>query len=64
MRNRIQNNDSIVIETLKNVLSIEPVFRSNTFASTIMEFNDNYCELNISTGKPDSSEYLRLRIDK
>lgn len=64
MRNRIQNNDSIDIGTLKEVLSIEPVNNSNTFASTIMEFNDTYSELNISTGKPDSTEYIILRIDK
>ncbi len=64
MRNRIQNNDSIDIKTLKEVLSMKPVCNSNTFASTIMEFNDTYSELNISTGKPDSTEYILLRIDK
>ena len=43
---------------------MKPVCNSNTFASTIMEFNDTYSELNISTGKPDSTEYILLRIDK
>jgi predicted choloylglycine hydrolase len=64
MKNRILNHDSIDIETIKEVLSIEPVYNSNTFASTIMEFNKDYNELNISSGKPDSKEYIRLRIDK
>lgn len=64
MRNKILNNDSIDIKTLKEVLTIEPVCNSNTFASTIMEFNDTFSELNISTGKPDSTNYIRLRIDK
>ena len=64
MRNKIQNNDSIDIKTLKEVLSMEPVYNSNTFAMIIMEFNDAYCELNISKGIQDSIEYIQLRIDK
>ena len=64
MRNKILNNDSIDIKTLEEVLSIEPICNSSTFASTIMEFNKNYSELIISPGKPDSTEYIVFRIDE
>jgi len=64
IRNKILNNSSIDIKTLEEVLSTEPICNSNTFASTIMEFNENYSELKISPGKPDSTEYIVFRIDE
>ncbi len=62
--NKILNNNSIDIEIIEEILSTEPVCNSLTFASTIMEFNENYSELKISPGKPDSTEYIVVRIDK
>lgn len=64
MRSSIQNNDSIDINTLKEVLSMKPVCNSNTFATTIMEFNDAYTELNIAAAQTDSTEYITIRIDQ
>ena len=52
------------MKTIEEILSTNPVCNTLTFASAIMEFNDSYSELNISPGKPDSIEYIRLRIDK
>lgn len=64
MKNKILNKKSIGLETIKDALSTKPVCNTNTFASTIMEFNENYSEMNISPGNFDSIEYIRLRIDK
>jgi isopenicillin-N N-acyltransferase like protein len=64
MQNKILNNKSIGLETIKDVLSTKSVCNSNTFVSTIMEFDNDYSELRISPGKPDSTEYLVFRIEK
>ncbi len=64
IKNKILNNKSIDSETLKIALSTKPVCNANTFVSTIMEFNPNYNELNISPGRPDSIGYITFRIEK
>ena len=64
MRNKITNSNHISLGTIKDALSTEPICNSNTFVSTIMEFNNDYSELRISPGKPDSTEYLVFRIEK
>jgi len=64
MQNKILNNKSIDGKTIIDALSAKPVCNSNTFVSTIMEFNNEYSELRISPGKPDSIKYLVFRIKK
>ncbi len=64
MKNIILNNGHISLVTIKNALSAKPICNSNTFVSTIMEFDNDYSELMISPGKPDSTEYLVFRIKK
>ena len=64
MRSNILNNKSIGLETIKYALSTKPVCNSNTFVSTIMEFNTDYNKLRISPGSPDSTEYIVFRIKK
>ena len=64
MKNRIMNNKHICLKTLMDALSSEPICNSNTFVSTIMEFNTDYSELRICPGKPDSGKYLVFRIEK
>ena len=64
MKSKILNSQSIGLETIKNALSTKPVCNSNTFVSTIMEFNTDYNELRISPGSPDSTEYIVFRIKK
>jgi len=60
----ILENQYISLITIEDALSKTPVCNSNTFVSTIMEFNDDYGELRISPGRPDSTEYIIFRIDK
>ena len=60
----ILNNKHISLVTLTDALSIKPICNSNTFVSTIMEFNNDYSELRISPGKPDSTKYIEFRIEK
>lgn len=62
METKIINNISIDWKTIKDVLSIKPVCNENTFVSTIMKFDNDFSELRISPGKPDSTEYLVFRI--
>jgi len=64
MKNKIIHNKSIGLKSIMDALSAKPVCNSNTFASTIMEFNKDYSELRICPGKPDSGEYLVFRIEK
>lgn len=64
IESRILKNDSIDIVTIKNALAEKPVCNSNTWVSTIMEFNDNYNEFKITPGKPDSSDYILFRMKK
>ncbi|MBU1579484.1 MAG: C45 family peptidase [Bacteroidetes bacterium] len=62
IKNILLNNQQISLMTIKDALANEPVCNSNTFVSTIMEFNNDYNELLISPGKPDSIEYIVFRI--
>lgn len=62
IKNIIINNQQISLMTIKDALSNKPICNSNTFVSTIMEFNNDYNELLISPGKPDSVEYIVFRI--
>jgi len=64
MKDILLNEKSIDLETIKHALSTEPIYNPNTFVSTIMEFNRDYAELNISPGRPDPIEYIVLRIEK
>jgi hypothetical protein len=64
MEAKITNTKSINWKTLQDILSTKPVCNSNTFVSTIMEFNNDYSELRITPGKPDSTEYIVFRIKK
>ncbi|MFA5850945.1 MAG: C45 family peptidase [Bacteroidales bacterium] len=64
IKNLILNNKHISLMTIKDALSKKPICNSNTFVSTIMEFDNDYSELRISPGKPDSTEYIVFRIKK
>jgi len=64
IKNIILNNQHISLMTIKDALCKKPICNSNTFVSTIMEFNNDYSELRISPGKPDSTEYIVFRIKK
>jgi hypothetical protein len=60
----ILNNKHISLVTITDALSTKPICNGNTFVSTIMEFNNDYSELRISPGKPDSTKYIEFRIEK
>jgi hypothetical protein len=62
IKNVISKNRHISLMTIEEALSNKPVCNSNTFVSTIMEFNNEYSELRISPGKPDTKEYIVFRI--
>jgi hypothetical protein len=62
METKIINNKSIDWKAIQDVLSTKPVCNENTFVSTIMKFDNDFSELRISPGKPDSTEYLVFRI--
>jgi isopenicillin-N N-acyltransferase-like protein len=64
METKITNTKSVSWKTLQDILSTKPVCNNNTFVSTIMEFNNDYSELRISPGRPDSIGYLVFRINK
>jgi len=64
IKNVVLNNQHISLVTIKEALSKKPICNSNTFVSTIMEFGNEYSELRISPGKPDSTEYIVFRITK
>jgi isopenicillin-N N-acyltransferase like protein len=64
IKNIILNNQHISLITIKDALSKKPICNSNTVVSTIMEFGNDYSELRISPGKPDSTEYIVFRIKK
>ncbi len=64
IKNIILNNNDINLVTIKDALSKKPICNSNTFVSTIMKFDNEYSELRISPGKPDSTEYVVFRIIK
>lgn len=60
----ILNNSHISLATITKALSTKPICNGNTFVSTIMEYNNDYSELRISPGKPDSTKYIEFRIEK
>ena len=60
----ILNNKHISLVTITDALSTKPICNGNTFVSTILEFNNDYSELRISPGKPDSTKYIEFRIEK
>lgn len=64
METRIKNNQFINISTIESVLSEKPICKEDTWVSTIMELNNDYSELRISPGRPDSIGYLVFRINK
>ncbi len=64
IKNIVLNNKHISLVTIKDALSKKPIFNSNTFVSTIMKFDNDFSELRISPGKPDSTEYIVFRIKK
>ena len=64
IKNSIVNTKHINLATIKDVLSKKPICNRNTFVSTIMEFENDFSELRISPGKPDSTEYIVFRILK
>ncbi len=64
IKNIILNNKHISLVTITDALSTKPICNSNTIVSTIMEFNNDYSELRISPGRPDSTKYLVFRIKK
>jgi hypothetical protein len=64
IKNITLNNQHISMVTIKDALSKKPICNSNTFVSTIMEFNCDYSELRISPGRPDSTEYIVFRVKK
>jgi hypothetical protein len=64
IRNIILVNKHISLMTITDALSTKPICNVNTFVSTIMEFNNDYSELRISPGKPDSTKFIEFRIEK
>ena len=60
----VMDNKYIGLVTIKDALSKKPICNSNTFVSTIMVFDNDYSELMITPGKPDSTEYIVFRIKK
>ncbi|MGB0524873.1 MAG: C45 family autoproteolytic acyltransferase/hydrolase [Flammeovirgaceae bacterium] len=64
MKNKLLNQKSIGLATIKDALATKPICNTNTFASTIMEFHTDYSELHIASGNLDSLAYMQLRIDK
>ena len=64
IKNIILNNKHISLVTITDALSTRPICNGNTFVSTIMEFSNDYSELRISPGKPDSTKYIEFRIEK
>ena len=61
---QLTKNMTINAETIKNILSKEPVFNQNTFVLTIMELNKKYNRLYISLNKSDSTKYMEFKLKK
>ena len=61
---QLTKNTTINAETIKNILSKEPVYNQNTFAITIMELNKKYNRLYISLNKSDSTKYMEFKLKK
>ena len=64
METKITSIKSIDWKTLQDILSTKPICKNSTFVSAIMEFDNDYSELRISPGRPDSTEYIVFRIKK
>ncbi len=69
MELRLFNNDSIDLETIKDILSskdnkIIPICNVYTWVSTIMELGVDHNKLLLSPGKPDSTEYIVFTLEK
>jgi len=64
MESMIQNNKSIDLMTIENILSKDPICNNNTWLSVIMEFSSNNSKLRITPGKPDSTKYVEFIIEK
>jgi isopenicillin-N N-acyltransferase like protein len=61
---QLAKNKTINAETIKSILSKEPVCNQNTFALTIMELNKKYNRLYISLNKSDSTKYVEFKLKK
>lgn len=61
---QLTKNTIINAETIKNILSKEPVYNQNTFAITIIELNKKYNRLYISLNESDSTKYMEFKLKK
>jgi len=64
VKRQLTKNTTINAETIKNILTKEPVCNQNTFAITIMELNKKYNRLYISLNKSDSTKYMEFKLKK
>jgi len=64
VKKQLTKNMTINAETIKNILSKEPICNQNTFALTIMELNKKYNRLYISLNKSDSTKYMEFKLKK
>ena len=64
VKRQLRKNETINAEMIKNILSKEPVCNQNTFATTIMEFNEHYNQLYITLHKSDSTKYMEFKLKK
>ncbi len=64
VKRQLRKNETINVEIIKNILSEEPVCNQNTFASTIMEFNEHFNQLYITLHKSDSTKYMEFNLKK
>lgn len=64
VKRQLTKSEIINAEMIKNILSKEPVCNQNTFASTIMEFNEHYNQLYITLHKSDSTKYMEFKLKK
>ena len=64
VKRQLEKNEIVNVEMIKNILSKEPICNRNTFASTIMEFNEHYNQLYITLHKSDSTKYMEFKLKK
>jgi len=64
VKRQLTKNTTINAETIKNILTKEPVCNQNTFAITIMELNKKYNRLYISLNKSNSTKYMEFKLKK
>jgi hypothetical protein len=60
----LTKNETINAEMIKHILSKEPIYNRNTFASTIMEINEHYNQLYITLHMSDSTKYMEFKLKK